>query len=246
MLALVLLWVPLAAPIYWLVSDANLVSLLTMPLLYGEFLLLVQLWGKYVYRQPQLLKSYGLERTGRNGRDILTGLGIGLLLTLCLFILEGQLGWLRWQHPAIFLPKLIFEGLLVGLGIGFAEELLFRGWLLDELQRDYLPSVALWINALLYAVLHFIKPLPEILRTLPGFPALMLLGLAMVWAKRSRQNRLGFPIGLHAGLVWGYYLINVGQFVQYTGGVPDWITGIDSNPSLAQWECCFWVRSPFG
>jgi len=47
--------------------------------------------------------------------------------------------------------------------------------LLDELQRDYRSRVA--VDALVYAVLHFIKPPAEILRTLPGFPGLLLLGL---------------------------------------------------------------------
>ncbi|MEQ8960279.1 MAG: CPBP family intramembrane glutamate endopeptidase, partial [Coleofasciculus sp. C2-GNP5-27] len=65
--------------------------------------------------------------------------------------------------------------------------------------------------------------------TLPGFPGLVLLGLTLVWAKRG-QGRLGLPIGLHAGLVWGYYLINVGQLVQYSGQVSPWITGVDGNP----------------
>ena len=201
-----------------------------MPLLYGEFVLLLRFWGKQVYRQPQILKSYGLERTRRNGRDVLKGLSIGLFLTLSLFALEGFLGWLVWQRPALFLPKLISEGLLVALGLGLVEELVFRGWLLDELQRDYPPSTALWASSSLYALLHFIKPLAEIWRTLPGFPGLLLLGLTLVWAKRSRSGRIGLPIGLHAGLVWGYYIINVGQLAQFSGHVPEWITGVDRNP----------------
>ncbi len=201
-----------------------------MPLLYGEFVLLLRFWGKQVHRQPQILKRYGLERTRRNGRDVLKGLSIGLFLTLSLFALEGSLGWLVWQQPALFLPKLISEGLLVALGIGLVEELVFRGWLLDELQRDYPPSTALWVSSSLYALLHFIKPLAEIWRTLPAFPGLLLLGLTLVWAKRSRSGRIGLPIGLHAGLVWGYYIVNVGQLALFSGRVPEWVTGVDRNP----------------
>ncbi|MEO1404782.1 MAG: CPBP family intramembrane glutamate endopeptidase, partial [Cyanobacteria bacterium J06635_1] len=47
--------------------------------------------------------------------------------------------------------------------------------------------------------------------------------------QRNRTN-LGLPIGLHAGLVWGYYLANVGDLTQLTGRVPAWVTGIDGNP----------------
>jgi hypothetical protein len=51
-----------------------------------------------------------------------------------------------------------------------------------------------------------------------------------VWAKRSHFQHLGITIGIHGGLVWGYYILNVGQLVIYTGTVPPWITGIDGNP----------------
>lgn len=230
LLALLLLWLPLAAPIYWLGRDPNSVSILTIVLLYGEFIFLLRFWGKYVYCQPRLLRQYGLERTRCNGVELLIGLATGTTTVLSLFGLEGWLGWLVWQQPAVFLPQVILEGLIVAIAFGFVEELVFRGWLLDELQRDYRPRVALWASAITFALLHFIKPLAAILRTLPQFPALLLLGLTLVWAKRSRSNRLGLPIGLHAGLVWGYYIINVGNLVQYSGSVPDWITGVERNP----------------
>lgn len=252
-MALLLLWLPLAAPIYWLVSDPNLVNILTLPLLYGEFLLLVRYWGEYIYSQPRLLQRYGLERSRRNVKELVTGLGVGIFTVLSLFLLEGWLGWLSWQRSAMFLPRLVLEGLLIALGFGLAEELLFRGWLLDELQRDYRLRVALWVNALVFAVLHFIKPLPEIIRTLPQFPALILLGLILVWAKRYRSDRLGLPIGIHAGLIWGYYIINVGQLIIYSGQVPEWVTGIDRNPLAGIMGLLFlgvmasWLsrRSPF-
>ncbi|OKH28862.1 CPBP family intramembrane glutamic endopeptidase [Chroogloeocystis siderophila] len=228
-LVLLLMWLPVAIPIYLLGRDPNTVSILTMLLLYGEFIFLLRWWGKRVYHQRQILQHYGLVRTRRNWLELLRGLVSGVILVFSLFLVEGWLGWLVWLPTTGFLPQIILEGLIVAIAVGFAEELLFRGWLLDELERDYRPAVALWMNAILFALLHFIKPLPEILRTLPQFPALIVLGLALVWAKRLR-NRLGLPIGLHAGLIWGYYIINVGQLTQYSGQVPDWITGVDRNP----------------
>jgi len=228
-LALLLIWLPLAAPIYWLGRDPNSVSIVTVVLLYGEFIFLLKFWGKHVYHQPKLLRQYGLEKTRRNGRELLVGLATGIITVLSLFTLEGWLGWLEWQQP-VSLPLVILEGLIVAIALGFAEELLFRGWLLDELQRDYRPAKALWINAIAFALLHFIKPLDAIQRLLPQFPALLMLGLILIWAKRWRRGRLGLPIGFHSGLVWGYYIINVGNLVRYSGAVPEWVTGVDRNP----------------
>ncbi|MFN6568434.1 type II CAAX endopeptidase family protein [Dendronalium sp. ChiSLP03b] len=255
-LTLLLLWLPLATPIYLLVRDSNLVSILTMVLLYAEFIVILKLWGRYVYQQPQILKQYGLEITRQNGVELLRGLAIGIINILILFGIQGFLGWLVWQQPKVFLLKVISEGLIIGLGIGFAEELLFRGWLLDELQRDYSPRVALWIDAVAFAALHFIKPLEAIIQTLPQFPALVVLGLTQVWGKRWRRGRLGLPMGLHGGLVWGYYIINVGELTKYSGKVPDWVTGVNNNPlqgvmgMLLMSVLALWIRggtqrSPF-
>lgn len=249
LLTLLLLWLPIATPIYFLGSDTNLVTILTMGLLFVMFLVLLRFWGKLVYQQSNLLKIYGLSVSRRNVLELLKGLDIGLLLTLTLFFIEGKLGWLVWQSSDQ-LPRVVLEGLISALGVGFAEELLFRGWLLDEFERDYSPKISLWVSSWLYALLHFIKPLPEIIRTFPQFPALLLLGLTFVWAKRGSRGRLGLAIGLHAGLVWGYYIINVGQLVRYSDRVPPWMTGIDGNPLaglmglifLGAIAYAFWVR----
>lgn len=220
----------MATPIYLLGSDRNLVTILTMGLLYVIFIFLLRVWGKKVYQQPHILKIYGLEITKKNGLELLTGLGFGVVIALFLFVFQGWLGWLVWQPPAMFLPRLVIEGLLSALAVGFAEELLFRGWLLHEMQRDYTRIAALWGNAIIFALLHFIKPIGEVIRTFPQFPGLVLLGLILVWAKRGSRDRLGLSIGFHAGLVWGYYIINVGKLVEYSGKVSDWITGVDKNP----------------
>jgi membrane protease YdiL (CAAX protease family) len=201
-----------------------------MVVLYGEFVVLLRLWGQRVHQQAQPLKKHGLVRNRKNWLDLFKGISVGLLSLLCLFLFEGWLGWLSWRSPTQFLPKVILEGLIVALGLGLAEELLFRGWLLDELRWDYSPSVSLWLSSTLYALLHFVKPFAEILRTLPSFPGLMLLGLTLGWARLVHKGRLGFPIGLHAGLVWGYYIINVADLVRYSGQVSVWVTGIDRNP----------------
>lgn len=220
-----------------MVGDRNLVSILTMALLYIEFIGLVQVWGRYVYGEPGLLQSYGLRRTWQNGQNLLLGLGFSACSLVALFGLQGTLGWLMWRSPAPALPRIILEGLLMALLIGFAEELLFRGWLLDELQRDYSPQRVLWLNSGIFALLHFIKPPEEAIRMAFALPTLLLFGIALVWAKRSshpprqpKQGLLGLPLGLHAGLVWVYYVVDVGKLVQYTQRVPEWVTGINQNP----------------
>lgn len=226
-----ILWLPLAIPINWLLRyDGNLSSIVTMALLFLELLFLWQLWGKLVYGEAKIFARYGLEKSGRNSKEFLRGLAIGFWICLGLFIVEALLGWIELAIPSVNLLKIIAEGLLSAAGISLAEELLFRGWLLDELHRDYSRKRSLWIGATIFALAHFIKPFEEIIRTAVTFPALVLLGITLILAKYQHSDRLGNSIGIHTGLIWGYYIVDVGELIQDTNLVPAWVTGIDGNP----------------
>lgn len=223
-------WLPFATAVSISIKDANSRTIFAMGSLALEFILLLPWWGKYVHQQPQIFRHVGLEFTRLNGVELVRGIAIGLINILILFGIQGMLGWLEWQQPSMSLVQLVLEGLVSALGIAFAEELFFRGWIYDELQRDYRPNMVLGAVAGIFAISHFIKPLPEIIRTAPQFLGLFLLGLALVWAKRSCRGRLGLPIGIHGGLVWGNYIVEVGKLVKYTNSVPQWVTGVNNNP----------------
>lgn len=227
---LAILWLPLALPIYWLLrEDSNLASILTMTLLFIELLFFWQFWGRLVHGEKHIFARYGLVRSKRNAREFFQGLAIGWCFCWGLFVLEALFGWIEVVDPDVSLIRIVSEGMLSAAGIALAEELLFRGWLLDELQRDYSKKICIGVTALVYAVAHFLKPIEEIIRTAVSFPALVLLGIALVLAKYKYGDRLGTSIGIHAGLVWGYYTVNVGQLIEYTNRVPVWVTGIDGN-----------------
>lgn len=251
---LALVWLPVAAPVAWFLrGDANLTTIATMVWLFVAFVLLTFAWGRWV-RGENLWQRYGVGFSAAHRREFLQGLLVGLLAVLGLFALQGLLGWQRSQPVTGKVVRVAAEGFLSALGIGIAEELLFRGWILAECDRDYGPGTALWTNAIIFAVLHFLKPLAVILQEFAQFPGLVLLGLTLVWAKRRTQGRLGLAVGLHAGLVWGYYLVAVGNLLQPAPDVPAWLTGVRGNPiaSVLGWlglgAISFWVRrqSPRG
>lgn len=230
LILLALVWVPIALPLYaWLGTDGSL-SVIPLILLYVLFMVWLVPWGRRVHRQAQPLHAHGLGASVHHRRELAIGVVVGLVSLGLLFTLEGWLGWLTWQPAPPTLGRIALEGLVVGLGVGLAEELLFRGWLLDELRYDWSFTPALWASAGIYAALHFIKPWEAIVRELPSFPGLLLLGLTLGWARQRTQGRLGLAIGLHGGLVWGYYLIDVSDLATYTQRVPEWVTGLNQNP----------------
>ena len=208
-------------------------------MLYAEFIVLVKLWGRYVYHEP-LFQEYGLRQPRQNLRNFLQGLAIGLGSLLLMFALQGSLGWVTWHFPSSRFPRILLEGGVMAISLCFVEELLFRGWLLNELERDYSPRVSRWVSSLIFALVHGLR--------LQLF-AQVIIGLILVWSKRATQGRMGLAIGFHAGLVWGYYLVSVGQLMTYSQRVPAWITGIDQNPLagivgiVALSTIALWMRS---
>ena len=230
LLILGLCWAPFALPILLLVNDANSRSLLTMPILYLLFVGLLQIWNPAVHSENQPLKRYGLHSFELNFKNLFSGLLVAWGFVLILFFFQGDMGWMQWFKPSIGLSKFIVESLVVSLAVGFAEELLFRGWLLDELERDYSKGTATIACSAIFAISHFIRPWDQFIAAWLTFPALFILGITLVWAKRVTKGRLGLSIGLHAGLVGGYYILNVGNLVKPISSVPTWLTGMNGNP----------------
>ncbi|MEN9202969.1 MAG: CPBP family intramembrane metalloprotease [Thermostichus sp. DG_1_6_bins_120] len=220
---LALAWLPFVGIGWWLFRDY-----LWLPL-YGLLLGWIWLWGKG--RGSVGFATYGLDRSWACRRGILQGLGIGCGGLLLLFAVEGWLRWLTWQlvdWESLLGYSLL--GLLLGLAVGLVEELFFRGWMLQEMALDYGMAAAAWGSSLIFAMAHFLKPLPEILTTWPQFPGLVFMGLLLVQARRWTDNKLGLSLGLHAGWVWGITWVNNLNWIDYTGRAPEWVTGIGGNP----------------
>lgn len=230
MLILVTVWLPFAIPIYAYVRDPDWVSIVSMLVLYAEFVAIVRLWGRWVQGEPQPLRRYGLVWSRANAIELGRNLGLGWAIVILTFSLQTLCGWITWQAWPLTLWWTAIEGGMIAIAVASAEELVFRGWIWDELHRDYRPPIALPLSAIVFAVLHYIRPLDLILATWPQFFGLFLLGLLLGWTKRIGRDRLGGSIGLHGGLVWAYYVVTVGQLLNNTGTAPEWITGIGGNP----------------
>jgi uncharacterized protein len=230
LLILVLCWAPIAVPIALLIPDPNLQSLLSLPVVYLEFFILLQIWNPKVHHESHPFRRYGFRSPKLNLLNLLSGLFIGWGAVLLLFVFLGEMNWAQWFVPGSSFPKVVAEALLISLAFGVAEELLFRGWLLDELSRDYSKTTAAMSGSLVFALAHFLKPWDAIVASWLTFPALLILGLTLVWGKRATSGRLGWSIGYHAGLVGGYYMLNVGNLVKPIASVPTWLTGMNGNP----------------
>lgn len=60
---LLVVWLPISIPIYLLIEDSNLVTILTMGLLAIAFFIFLPHWGKVVHQEPYIYSHIGLEFT---------------------------------------------------------------------------------------------------------------------------------------------------------------------------------------
>ena len=151
-----------------------------------------------------------------------------ILLSLILIpIISNQ--WGNWLGT--FSVDILFNSLLLIIGVGFAEELVFRGWLLEELKNQYGYKKSFISQALVYSIVHigFDMPFWQMISILFG---LFLLGIVLSVIKIKDNNSLWGCVGLHGGLVGSWFLINNG-LIEISKDAPIWIVGpgnINTNP----------------
>lgn len=222
----VALWLPIAIPLAMRLKwhpPQPLTMQQKLPLVASLYAIApLLLWG-FADRQQQPFSVYGIAWNRHILGSIASGLGIALVGLLVLYGSLKILGWLTWkaeQVPALRAALLPTLGL--ALWISTTEELIFRGFLLNQLQQDYSFAIAAIVSSAIFAVLHLVWDGKEALSQLPG---LWLLGMVLVLARWFDGGSLGYATGLHAGWVWGIASLDTAQILHYPEPSLAWVTG---------------------
>lgn len=226
-------------------------------------------WG-WASLEGQSLADYGLPLRLSVLRSLAIGLVVGVVGLGLLFALEQRLGWVQWRSPqlpqtasvpngefteptestepkelteplpslsAIWLPTL-----LIGLWVGFTEELVFRGFLINLLHPlGAIASAA--IASVIFALLHLVW---EGRTTMPQLPGLWLMGMVLVLARWVDGGNLGLAWGLHAGWVWAIASLDTAHCLTYGDRVPAWVTGIAGKPLAGMMGISFLLLTGMG
>ncbi len=225
------LWLPLAIPIATLLKWRPPNPLTTeqkLPLLVALYLIApLILWGaSWVDRVS--FSDYGLDWKFSVLMSLGLGLGLGVLSLIIVFIGQWMLGWVEWHlNNWQRLGQALLPVLLLALWIGVTEELVFRGFLLNELQQDYSIWVAAVISSIIFGLLHLIWEQHD---TLPQLTGLWLMGMVLVLARWVDKGSLGLAWGLHAGWIWGLTCLDAAELISYTGKGSIWMTGLGAKP----------------
>lgn len=153
-------------------------------------------------RRP--IGSLGLTITGQSLRDILVGIAISCLQMGLIFVLELGLGWIKFEGFAweSLSPAEILSGtvvwLLIFVIVGWQEELLSRGYLLQTIESGSTLFWGVLLSSVIFGIFHIFNPGADWVSTIGLIFAGVFLALPYILTRQ-----LWLSIGLHIG--WNFF-----------------------------------------
>ncbi len=224
-------WLPIAIPLSILFQwrpPAPLTVQQKLPLVLSLYALApLILWGA-AWLEKIPFSTYGLSWDLSVLQSVVIGLSLGILGVMLLFALEGGMGWVIWLPPGWrLLGSILPLTFLIGLVVSLVEELVFRGFLLNQLQLAFSPWLAGVGSSLIFSVLHLVWEGKE---AIPQLPGLGLMGIVLVLARWADGGSLGLAIGLHAGWIGIMASLDSTQSIHYSERNLEWMTGLSGKP----------------
>ena len=232
------LFIPLLYALGWLAAvpltllglPMDQLSLTGTVLSFALFLLVLPRWAALRWSESRPWAALGIcgatpQERPTPAAALLKGLLIaaGLLTVITsVVLLEGSGDW-RGEVDATRLTNAV----LLCLGVGFAEELIFRSWLWTELYQRMSSRRAALAQAGVFSLVHtrFNLGLGAMSGLLVG---LFLLGMVLARQRQSDRGSLWSCIGLHGGLVAGWFLLQSG-LLELSPNAPSWVVGPGGN-----------------
>lgn len=205
------------------------VSLVGTLLSFLMFVLLMPRWVRLRWHRNKPWQTLGLKEGSSSRSSICTSFLRGLLwsaLLLTLLCVPLFLGdWARWEWQGSW--RLFVDALLLLFGVGLAEELIFRGWLWEELNDLFGAKTGGISQAAIFSLVHtrFNLGVWPMLGLLSG---LFLLGLVLALRRRLDHGSLWGCVGLHGGLISGWFLLEKSA-LKLSANFPAWLIGPGGN-----------------
>lgn len=235
---LTLVFIPILYIIGWLLSlpllllnfEKENLSLIGTIFTLILFIFSMPSWFNIRWEIRNTWKILGLNK--KNLLENILHFSQGIFLSLILIILilipilnENYIIWLGELSS-----KIIINGMLLTFGVGFAEELIFRAWLLEELKLQFGIKIALISQAIVFSIAHIQSGISfgDVSGTLIG---LFLLAILCSIIRFKDAGSLWGAIGLHGGLVGIWFILNNG-LIEISNETPIWLVGNDSKNPL--------------
>lgn len=194
--------------------------------------------ARYLFDRRSL-SSLGLRLSLDASNDALIGFLIGGAMMALVFFLELGLGWISiksfiWDTQS-FQDMYINAFNILGVFIlaAFAEELMHRGYILQNLEEGLNTVWGVILASLVFTSMHMSNPFA----TPASFVGVFLAGIFLAYAY-LRTRQLWLPIGVHIGwnffegVVFGYPVSGFATYrlIDQSNQAAAWLTGGDFGP----------------
>ena len=207
--------------------SSNNISIIGTIITFFLFIIILPSWGKSRWNTNDIWLDLGLDFKNkfRGLKSFFNGFIFAFFILLIFFLFVFVSGWVD-SFKYIDLHRFLDAVLLI-VGIVFAEELIFRGWLLKEMILLFGFKRGIIIQCLIFSLAHFRADI-GLLALIPFFSGLFLLGLVLTLRRILDKGSLFGCIGFHGGLVGIWYLFDSG-LVNFSTYTPYYFLGPSEN-----------------
>ncbi len=203
--------------------SANKLSIIGTIITFILFLIVLPSWGRIRWKTNHLWLSIGLDFQNKLSslKIFLNGFIFSsfLLSIFCFFLF--LCGWVEAVDNIKFTQLL--NALLLIVGIVFAEEIVFRGWLIEEMVLLFGLKKGIIFQSAIFSLAHYRSDIGWI-ALIPFLIGLFLFGLVLTLRRTMDKGSLWGCIGLHGGLVAIWYLFDSGM-VTFSIDTPYYLLG---------------------
>ena len=191
------------------------------------FLIILPGWGFNRWKTNNLWISIGLDFRNkfRAFKEFFDGFIFSLILLFLLVLFLFLCGWVDEVNYIKFSD--ILNAILLIVGIVFAEEIIFRGWLMEEMVLLFGLRRGLVFQSTIFSLAHYRYDI-GFLALIPFLIGLFLLGIVLTLRRTFDRGSLWGCVGLHGGLVGIWYLFDSGM-VSFSGETPYFLLGPSKN-----------------
>ena len=224
-------------PAGWIVSrffclfdrdiSSNNLSIIGTIISFILFLVVLPSWGSIRWKTNNLWLSIGLDFNDKFKalKIFFSGFIFSVFLIFILFLFCLICGWIDRVGYVKFTEFL--NAILLIIGIVFAEEIVFRGWLMEEMTLLFGLRRGIILQSTIFSLAHYRSDI-GLLALIPFLTGLFLFGLVLTLRRTIDRGALWGCVGLHGGLVGIWYLIDSGMVV-FSIDTPYFLLGPSRN-----------------
>ena len=144
----------LSQPLLLVNFEKDNLSLIATIITFLLFIFLLPYWF-YIKRNKSstwVLLGITKDKFLKNFFNFSQGILFALVLIILILVPLLQKNYISWIDE--FSPKILLNSVVLGLGVGLAEEIIFRGWLLEELKFEYGTKISIALQAIIFSFVH--------------------------------------------------------------------------------------------